>query len=260
MAEPPHPVLAVGKVRHVGDPVAVVIAETKQAAKDAAELLEIDYAGSARGGDDAGRAEVRRARWCTTMRRAICATTGISATRTLVDGVFAKAAKVVKLDLTNNRLVPNAMEPRAAIGECDPSQRRLHAVHHQPEPARHPAADGRLRAAHSGEQAARRRARCRRRLRFEDLPLRRGGDRHLGVRQAAPPGEVDRRAQRKLHVGRAWPRPCHHRRDGAGCRRQFPGAAGFDAGEHGRLSVHLRAVHSHLSVRDVARRRLQDCR
>src|ERR1700758_5088258 len=43
MAEPPHPVLAVGKVRHVGDPVAVVIAETKQAAKDAAEQIVIDY-------------------------------------------------------------------------------------------------------------------------------------------------------------------------------------------------------------------------
>ena len=41
MAEPPHPVLAVGKVRHVGDPIAVVIAETKQQAKDAAELLDI---------------------------------------------------------------------------------------------------------------------------------------------------------------------------------------------------------------------------
>ncbi|HET6196863.1 MAG TPA: xanthine dehydrogenase family protein molybdopterin-binding subunit, partial [Acetobacteraceae bacterium] len=43
MAEPPHPVIAVGKVRHVGDPVAVVVAETKQAAKDAAELINIDY-------------------------------------------------------------------------------------------------------------------------------------------------------------------------------------------------------------------------
>ena len=43
MIEPPHPVLAVGKVRHVGDPVVVVIATTKQAAKDAAELLAIDY-------------------------------------------------------------------------------------------------------------------------------------------------------------------------------------------------------------------------
>src|SRR3984957_19603948 len=43
MAEPPHPVMAAGKGRHVGDPVAVVIAETKQQAKDAAELLSIDY-------------------------------------------------------------------------------------------------------------------------------------------------------------------------------------------------------------------------
>ena len=43
MAEPPHPVIAIGKVRHVGDPVAVVVAETKQAAKDAAELIVIDY-------------------------------------------------------------------------------------------------------------------------------------------------------------------------------------------------------------------------
>jgi carbon-monoxide dehydrogenase large subunit len=43
MAEPMHPILASGKVRHVGDPVVVVIAETKQQAKDAAELVVIDY-------------------------------------------------------------------------------------------------------------------------------------------------------------------------------------------------------------------------
>ena len=43
MAEPPHPVLATDKVRHVGDPVAVVIGETRAAARDAAELIEVDY-------------------------------------------------------------------------------------------------------------------------------------------------------------------------------------------------------------------------
>src|SRR5690349_22279572 len=43
MAEPPHPVIAVGKVRHVGDPVAVVVAESRGRAKDAAETIEIDY-------------------------------------------------------------------------------------------------------------------------------------------------------------------------------------------------------------------------
>src|SRR6516162_9166256 len=43
MAEPPHPVLAVDRVRHVGDPVAVVVAETKAEARDAAELIRVDY-------------------------------------------------------------------------------------------------------------------------------------------------------------------------------------------------------------------------
>src|ERR1700756_135182 len=43
MVEPPHPVLAQGKVRHVGDPVAVVIAETRDQAKDAAELVSVRY-------------------------------------------------------------------------------------------------------------------------------------------------------------------------------------------------------------------------
>src|SRR5271163_26333 len=43
MAEPKHPVLAEGKVRHVGDPIAVVVAETRQQARDAAELLEIAF-------------------------------------------------------------------------------------------------------------------------------------------------------------------------------------------------------------------------
>ncbi len=61
MAEPPHPVLAVGKVRHVGDPVAVVIAETKQAAKDAAELLEIDYTDLPAVADRGRRGAARRA-------------------------------------------------------------------------------------------------------------------------------------------------------------------------------------------------------
>ena len=43
MAEPPHPVLAVDKVRHVGDPVAVAIAATREQARDAAEAISVDY-------------------------------------------------------------------------------------------------------------------------------------------------------------------------------------------------------------------------
>src|SRR5690606_33359940 len=43
MKEPPHPVLAVGKARHVGDPVALVVAEDYASARDAAELVEVRY-------------------------------------------------------------------------------------------------------------------------------------------------------------------------------------------------------------------------
>src|SRR6185369_16739266 len=43
MAEPPHPVLAIDRVRHVGDPVAVVVAGTPAQARDASELINLDY-------------------------------------------------------------------------------------------------------------------------------------------------------------------------------------------------------------------------
>ncbi len=118
MNEPKHPVLAVGKVRHVGDPVAVVIAETKQQAKNAAELIEIDYEdlpavatvrdaiapGAPQVHDDAPGNQ--------------CYDWHIG-DKGVVDNAFSNAAHVVTLELTNNRLVPNAMEPRAAIGAYD---------------------------------------------------------------------------------------------------------------------------------------------
>jgi aerobic carbon-monoxide dehydrogenase large subunit len=120
MAEPAHPVLAMGKVRHVGDPVAVVIAETRQAAKDAAELLEIDYTDlpAVANLTDAvagGAPEVHDG-----VAGNICYDWAIG-DKAVIDGVFAAAAKVVKLDLVNNRLIPNAMEPRVAIGDYDTS-------------------------------------------------------------------------------------------------------------------------------------------
>ena len=138
-----------------------------------------------------------------------------SATRRWSTASSPRRRKVVKLDLDQQPADPERDGAARGDRRLRSVHRRLHALHHQPEPARDPAADGRLRAAHPGEQAARRRAGCRRRLRLEDLSLRRRGDRHLGGRQAAPAGEVDRRAHRKLHVRRAWPRPCQHRRDGA---------------------------------------------
>ena len=120
MAEPPHPVIAVGKVRHVGDPVAVVIANSKQEAKNAAELIEIDYTdlpamANLTDAVAAGAAEVHDG-----VGGNLCYDWVIG-DKDVVDGVFAGAAKVVKLELTNSRLIPNAMEPRVAIGDFDTS-------------------------------------------------------------------------------------------------------------------------------------------
>ncbi len=118
MAEPSHPVLAVGKVRHVGDPLAVVIAASRQAAKDAAERIAVtweDLPGVASIADALapGAALVHDE-----VPGNLCYDWHIG-DPAAVDAAFAKAAKVVRLDLTNNRLIPNAMEPRAALGDYD---------------------------------------------------------------------------------------------------------------------------------------------
>jgi carbon-monoxide dehydrogenase large subunit len=119
MKEPPHPVIAVDKVRHVGDPVAVVVAETRQAAKDAAEAIVIDYqdlpaVASTRDAIAPGAPLVHD-----DASGNLCYDWHIG-DKAVVDAAFAKAAKVVKLEFTNNRLIPNAMEPRAAVGDFDP--------------------------------------------------------------------------------------------------------------------------------------------
>ncbi len=120
MAEPPHPVLAVGKVRHVGDPVAVVIADTKQQARDAAELISIDYQDLPSVSSTPDALATGAPLVHDEVPGNLCYDWHIG-DKAVVDGVFAKAAHVVKLDLVNNRLVPNAMEPRAAIGDFDTS-------------------------------------------------------------------------------------------------------------------------------------------
>ena len=113
-----HPALAKEKVRYVGDHVAVVIAETLNAAKDAALAVEVEYellpavAGLATA-QDAGAEQIHD---CAPRNTAFEWELGDKAA---TEAAFARAAKVTTLDLVNNRLAPNAIEPRAAIGEYD---------------------------------------------------------------------------------------------------------------------------------------------
>ena len=118
MAEPPHPVIAVGKARHVGDPVAVVVAETKAQARDAAEAIVMDYAplpavATMEQAQAPGAAQIHDG-----APGNLCYDWHIG-DKGALDAAFAKAHKVVTFETTNNRLVPNAMEPRSAIGEYD---------------------------------------------------------------------------------------------------------------------------------------------
>ncbi len=120
MAEPKHPVLAEGKVRHVGDPIAVVIAETKQQARDGAELLaiELEDLPVVANLHDAVRPDAALVH--DSAPGNLCYDWHLGDAEA-VAAAFARADRVVSLDLTNNRLIPNAMEPRAAIGDYDPS-------------------------------------------------------------------------------------------------------------------------------------------
>ncbi len=115
MKEPPHPCLAQGKARYVGDHVAVVIAETLDGAHDAAELVEVDYEVLPAVAD----AAMARAKGAPVLHDAApdntCYVWALG-DKAAVDAAFAKAAHVTKLEFINNRLIPNAIEPRAAIG------------------------------------------------------------------------------------------------------------------------------------------------
>ncbi len=113
-----HPVLALTHVRYVGDHVAVVIAETAAQAKDAAELVNVSYGElpSVTAVADAqapGAAQVHPE-----APRNTCFEWELG-DRAATEAAFKNAAKVISLDIANNRLIPNAMEPRAAVGEYD---------------------------------------------------------------------------------------------------------------------------------------------
>jgi len=120
MQEPKHPILADGKVRHVGDAIAMVVADTLEEARDAGEALGIDITelpavidmkaalaeGSPKVHDD--------------LTSNLCYDWGfVEDNKGAVNAAFDAAAHVVSLELVNNRLVANPMEPRVAVGDFE---------------------------------------------------------------------------------------------------------------------------------------------
>jgi aerobic carbon-monoxide dehydrogenase large subunit len=124
MAEPPRWALARERVRHVGEPVAIVIAETREQALDAAERLDVDYGPlpaviDARAAAAPGAEQLHEAapgnvcfRWARGDEAA-------------VREAMQKAAHIMRLDLVNNRLIGGAIEPRAVLAVADVAGHKL---------------------------------------------------------------------------------------------------------------------------------------
>ncbi|HVV82609.1 MAG TPA: molybdopterin cofactor-binding domain-containing protein, partial [Kofleriaceae bacterium] len=120
MVEPPHPALAQGTVRHVGDPVVMVVATSKAAAKAAAALVDVEYDVRQGVGLLADAIADGAPQVWPEAKGNVCFDWHLGELGP-VDAAFAGAARIVELDLVNNRVAPNAMEPRAAIGHYEPA-------------------------------------------------------------------------------------------------------------------------------------------
>ena len=135
MKQPHHPVLADNRVHYLGEPVAMVIADTALEAKNAAELVVVDWA------EKQAVVSVSEAQAAPAIYDDIPQNTCYEWALGDSDAVataMEKAAHVTRIELTNNRLIPNAMEPRAALAEYNAGsdELTLHTTSQNPHLAR----------------------------------------------------------------------------------------------------------------------------
>jgi aerobic carbon-monoxide dehydrogenase large subunit len=124
MIVPPRYALARGRVRHVGDPAALVVAETRELARDAAERIAVEY----RPLDavvDGATALLPGAPAIWDEAPANLSYRFQRGDEAATRAAFAAAARIVEIELVNNRVVPAPIEPRAAIGNYDAAAGRL---------------------------------------------------------------------------------------------------------------------------------------
>ena len=121
---PPHNSMAIDAVRHVGDQVAFVIADTLQQAKDASELIDVDYS-ELPAVTDISKALAAGAPQIHEEAPGNQCYDWELGDKAAVDAAFANAHSISKIDLINNRVAPNPMEPRAALGEYDMGSEEL---------------------------------------------------------------------------------------------------------------------------------------
>jgi carbon-monoxide dehydrogenase large subunit len=117
-AQVPHPILAQDFVRHVGDPVAFIVADSLQAARDAAELVAVEYEALASITDLAAALEPGAPQvWPDVPNNTVF--DWETGDKQAVEALFAGAAHITRLTVVNNRIVVNSMEPRAAMASYE---------------------------------------------------------------------------------------------------------------------------------------------
>lgn len=119
MKEPPHPLLVADKVRHVGDGVAIVIAESRSQAIDAAEAIEIEYDVLPAVANPAKAAASGAPLVHDDAPGNLAFDWELGNPVSEVDAALAASHHITTLDLVNQRLAPNPMEPRSAIGHYE---------------------------------------------------------------------------------------------------------------------------------------------
>jgi carbon-monoxide dehydrogenase large subunit len=121
---PANRVLQTDKVRHVGDRVAMVVAQTPYIAQDALDLIEVDYEPLPAVTDAKKATEAGAPQLHADVPNNISYTWALG-DKEACDKAFAEADKVVELDLVNQRLIATAIEPRAAVGQWDPFKEEM---------------------------------------------------------------------------------------------------------------------------------------
>ena len=126
LVTPPRPLLADGRVRHVGQPVALVVAETLDQARDAAEAIAVDYAPLPAVTDTKTASQPGQPQVWDEAPNNICYVWE-KGDRAAADVAIETADHVVEIEVVNNRIVVNAMEPRGAVGVWDGDRFTLYA-------------------------------------------------------------------------------------------------------------------------------------
>src|SRR6266850_33902 len=120
-AMPPHPAIARDRVRHVGDTVAMVVAESLAAGRDAAELIAVDYEPLSAAVDTGHALDPGQPQVWEEAPGNLCFDWEVGDGAAVAQAMTGARHRIV-LELVNNRVVANSMEPRGAIGEYDPGE------------------------------------------------------------------------------------------------------------------------------------------